>query len=83
MRVEYLGVIVSHNSVEMDPVNVAGVADWLAPGNKKEVQLFLGFVNFYRRFIQDFFHHAQPLFDLTKNDVKGSGPWINRSLSAP
>ena len=69
-RVEYLGVIVSHNSVEMDPVKVAGVADWPAPGNKKEVQSFLGFVNFYRCFIQDFSHHARPLFELTKNDVK-------------
>ena len=69
-RVEYLRVIVSHNSVEMDPVKVAGVADWPAAGNKKEVQSFLGFVNFYCRFIQDFSHHARPLFNLTKNDVK-------------
>ena len=27
-KVEYLGVIISHNSVEMDPVKVAGVAEW-------------------------------------------------------
>ncbi|GLB43134.1 putative retrotransposable element tf2 155 kda protein type 1-like [Lyophyllum shimeji] len=31
---------------------------------------FLGFTNFYRRFIRDFSHHARPLFDLTKADVK-------------
>jgi transposase InsO family protein len=69
-RVEYLGLIISHNSVEMDPVKVAGVAEWPTPTNKKEVQSFLGFTNFYRRFISDFSHHARPLFDLTKNDVK-------------
>jgi RNase H-like domain found in reverse transcriptase/Reverse transcriptase (RNA-dependent DNA polymerase) len=69
-KVEYLGVVVSHNSVEMDLVKVAGVADWPLPDNKKEVQSFLGFVNFYRRFIKDFSHHARPLFNLTKNDVK-------------
>ena len=79
-RVEYLGVIISHNSVEMDPVKVAGVADWPVPSNKKEVQSFLGFVNFYRRFIQDFSHHARPLFDLTKNDVKWS--WSADARSA-
>jgi hypothetical protein len=48
-KVEYLGVVVSHNSVEMDPVKVAGVTDWPALTNKKEVQSFLGFTNFYRR----------------------------------
>ena len=69
-KVEYLGVIISYNSVEMDPVKVAGVAEWPVPNNKKEVQSFLGFINFYQRFIQDFSHHACPLFNLTKNDVK-------------
>jgi hypothetical protein len=68
--VEYLGVIISHNSVAMDPVKVARVAEWPTPMNKKEVQSFLGFTNFYRRFIQDFSEHAQPLFDLTKNYAK-------------
>lgn len=69
-KVEYLGVVISHNSVEMDPIKVAGAADWLDPTNKKEVQSFLGFTNFYCRFIQDFSHHACPLFDLPKNEVK-------------
>src|SRR6204780_1121424 len=68
--VEYLGVIISHNSVSMDPVKVTGVAKWPEPMNKKEVQSFLGFVNFYHRFIQDFSKHACPLFDLMRNDTK-------------
>jgi hypothetical protein len=46
-RIEYLSVIISHNKVEMDPVKIAGVADWPMPSNKKEVQSFVGFVNFY------------------------------------
>ena len=69
-RVEYLGVIVSHNSVEMDPAKISGVAEWPTPTNKKEVQSFLGLTNFYRRFIQDFSRHARPLFDLTRNNEK-------------
>ena len=63
--IEYLGVVVSHDSVKMDPAKVAGVAEWPTPSTKKEV---LGFTNFYRRFIEGFSHIAQPLLDLTKAD---------------
>ena len=61
-------MIVSHDSVKMDPVKVAGVMEWPIPTNKKEVQSFLGFTNFYQRFIEGFSHVAHPLFDLTKVD---------------
>jgi hypothetical protein len=54
----------------MDPVKVTGVADWPTPSNKKEVQSFIGFVNFYRRFIPGFSHHVPALFDLTMKDVR-------------
>jgi hypothetical protein len=69
-RIEYLDVIISHNKVEMDPVKIAGVADWPTPSSKKEVQSFVGFVNFYRCFIPGFSHHACALFDLTMKDVR-------------
>jgi Reverse transcriptase (RNA-dependent DNA polymerase)/RNase H-like domain found in reverse transcriptase len=67
--IEYLGVIVSDGAVEMDPVQASGVSEWPVPKNRKEVQSFVRFVNFYRRFIKDFSHHACALFDLTKKDV--------------
>ncbi len=38
----------------MDPVKVAAVAEWPQPQEKKEVQSFLGFANFYQRFIEGF-----------------------------
>jgi hypothetical protein len=69
-RIEYLGVIISHNKVEMDPVKIAGVADWPTPSNKKEVQSFIGFVNLYRHFIPGFSHYARTLFNLTMKDVR-------------
>ena len=53
---------------EMDPMKVASVAEWPELKNKKEVQAFLGFTNFYQKFIQDFFLHALLLFDLTIKD---------------
>jgi len=54
----------------MDPVKVAGMAEWPVPTTRKEVQSFLGFANFYRHFIEQFSHHAKPLFKLTKKDRK-------------
>jgi hypothetical protein len=70
VRIEYLSVIISHNKVEMDLVKIAEVADWPTSSNKKEVQSFVGFINFYRRFIPGFSHHAHALFDLTMKDVR-------------
>jgi len=67
-RIEYLGLVISENKVEMDPVKVAGVRDWPTPENRTDVQAFIGFVNFYRRFIQDFSTIARPLLDLTCSD---------------
>jgi hypothetical protein len=54
----------------MDLIKVAGVTEWPTPTMKREVQSFLGLVNFYCWFIEGFSHHAKPLFELTKNDKK-------------
>jgi len=67
-QIEYLGLVISENKVEMDPVKVAGVHDWPIPENWTDVQAFIGSVNFYRRFIRDFSTIARPLFNLTHSD---------------
>ena len=46
-KVEYLGVLVSENCIEIDPVKVKGIAEWLTPQNVSDIQKFCGFVNFY------------------------------------
>ena len=68
-RIEYLGLVISHNQVAMDPAKVAAVADWPRPKDVRDVRSFLGFANFYRRFIEGFSQIARPLFDLTKKDT--------------
>ena len=52
----------------MDPIKIASVQDWPTPKNVTEVQSFVGFVNFYHRFIPDFSHVAGPLHHLTKKE---------------
>ncbi|GLB45153.1 hypothetical protein LshimejAT787_2000580 [Lyophyllum shimeji] len=43
-EIEYLGLIISHGTASMDPVKVAGVAEWPVPRNKKEVQSFSNYI---------------------------------------
>jgi hypothetical protein len=66
-EVEYLGVIVGNIQVKMDPVKVTGIAEWLTPTCKQDIQSFLGFCNFYRCFIHHFADIACPLHTLTGN----------------
>ncbi|KAF4301954.1 hypothetical protein GTA08_BOTSDO10282 [Botryosphaeria dothidea] len=66
--VKYLGLIVSTNGIEMDPEKVSAIINWEAPTSVKGVQAFLGFANFYRRFIKNFSHIARPLTEMTKGE---------------
>ena len=65
-EVEYLRLVISKDHVAMDPTKVRGVTEWLTPMKVKEVQSFLGFVNFYQKFIRDFSDIARPLYALTR-----------------
>ena len=71
-KIEYLGMIISKGHVAMDEKKVSGVLEWPVPTKVKHVQAFLGFANFYRRFIKDFAKIVKPLTNLTKKDT----PWI-------
>lgn len=62
---KYLGLIISRDGVKMDPAKVQSILEWQKPTHIKDVQAFLGFANFYRRFIKDFSKMAAPLNALT------------------
>jgi len=68
-EVKYLGVIIGHGKIRMDPVKTQGVQTWEAPTNLTEAWGFVGFLNFYRWFIKGFSKLARPLHDLTKKGV--------------
>src|SRR5271154_2946845 len=69
-RIEYLGMIVEEGKLSMDPVKLGGIRDWPIPSTVKQVRSFLGFGNFYRKFIAHYSDLARPLIDLTKKDRK-------------
>jgi RNase H-like domain found in reverse transcriptase/Reverse transcriptase (RNA-dependent DNA polymerase) len=69
-RTKYLGFIISTDGIEVDPDKISVVKNWKPPTTVKGVQSFLGFCNFYRRFIQDYGIIARPLVSLTKTGIK-------------
>ena len=61
---KYLGLIISTNGLRMDPEKVSAIKRWGTPATLKDLQRFLGFANFYRRFIKGFSAIARPLTSL-------------------
>ena len=70
-RIEFLGFIISKDGLQMDDNKVQTIRDWPAPRCVKDIQSFLGFANFYRRFIQNYLALTSPLTYLTRK----STPW--------
>nr|XP_020453624.1 uncharacterized protein LOC109958967 [Monopterus albus] len=63
--VKYLGHVVSERGVETDAEKVEALKTWPTPTNLKELQSFLGFAGYYRRFIQGYSSIVRPLTVLT------------------
>jgi len=69
-EIPILGVVIGRGQVQMETDKVKAVKEWKTPTKIKEVESFLEFANFYRRFIKNFSHIAKPL-----NELKGKKEW--------
>ena len=69
-EIPILGVIVGRGQVKMEQEKIKAVKEWKTPMKIKNIESFLGFTNFYRRFIHNFSHTARPL-----NELKGKKEW--------
>ena len=69
-KIEYLGLVIEGGKMSMDMGKLKGIRDWPTPTTIKQTRGFLGFGNFYRRFIRGFSEIAKPLNDLLKKDKK-------------
>ena len=75
--VGFVGYVISPTGVSMEEDRVTTVRDWPEPASHRDVQVFLGFANFYRRFIHGFSKIARGLSDLLKGGKAGrfKGPF--------
>jgi hypothetical protein len=74
LEVEYLGHIILGSNVKMDPGKIKAISQWKEPQNKKELQSFLGFANYYRKFIEGYGLITKPMTKLTGNETWIWGP---------
>ncbi|KAJ0890052.1 putative nucleotidyltransferase, Ribonuclease H [Helianthus annuus] len=69
-QVQFLGHLVNHEGIHVDPTKIEAITKWKTPESPTEVRSFLGLVGYYRRFIQNFSRIAIPLTKLTCKSVK-------------
>ena len=69
-EISILRVVVGKGQVKMEQEKVKVIKEWKTPTRIKDVESFLGFVNFYQCFIQNFSHTAKPL-----NELKDKNNW--------
>ena len=77
----FVGYMVSTAGIGMDPAKVSSLLDWPVPKSIKDVQAFLGFANFYRKFILSYSAVAAPLTDLTRK-TPGKFTWTEKAGEA-
>ncbi|CAI7729430.1 unnamed protein product [Closterium sp. NIES-53] len=65
----FLGHMVSAQGVHVDPKKIEAVRTWKTPENVKELQQFLGFANYYNRFVPNYAKIAAPLTNLLKKNT--------------
>ncbi len=68
-QVKFLGRVISGGGIAMDEAQIEAVQSWKRPKNVRDVQSFLGFMNYYREFIPNFADRASPLTYLTRKNV--------------
>jgi hypothetical protein len=47
----------------MDPKKMTAIINWPIPKNFHDIQIFLGFANYYRRFIENYARKTKPITD--------------------
>ena len=68
-EVKYIGHIVSKDSLHPEESKVNAVQNFPVPQDLRQLRSFLRLIGYYRRFIQDFYLYAEPLYRLSKKNV--------------
>ena len=67
-EVEYMGHIISKNGIRTNDKKVADILQIPAPKNVKDIESFIGGINYYSKYIPDMATIANPLYRLLTKD---------------
>jgi reverse transcriptase-like protein/integrase-like protein len=73
-EVKYLGLVITTEGIRKDPTKVATIREWQTPESVKDVQSFVSFAGFYRRFIPRFSYRVRQLIECTRGT-----PFLSKS----
>ena len=75
-EIGFLEVVIRLEEIKIEKEKIKRVLDWPIPKEVKNIQKFLGLINYYQQFIQDFTAIAKPLHNLVKKNQKWY--WIEK-----
>ena len=68
----FLGHVISNEGISADPSKIDSIKKWNKPSTIEEMKSFLGFANYYRRFIKSYAEYAAPLENMIKFSSQGN-----------
>jgi len=71
-KTDFVGFIIKLGKISIDPKKVKAIVSWQEPENITQLRLFLGFCNYYRRFIAQWLKNTKPFIRLIKKEE----PWV-------
>ena len=80
-EISFLGFIFTTEGVKMDPTRVSTIKEWPLPKSFRDIQVFLGFANVYRRFIREFSRIVGRLTAILKGSSKRKFQRMNFNLT--
>jgi hypothetical protein len=69
-EISFLGFIISSRGISMETSRITAIVEWPVPICVRDIQVFLGFANFYRRFVEGYSRIVVPVTSLLKKGKK-------------